>query len=107
MILYPIQESSARCSLPHCRLLTKAQVVIDYPKTRCSSLEVSLDLFAHLPVTARYLNGSVTKLFADLIDHCSPGCEWYLAISFEGTTPKKTLQQARVKDDQDLLANRG
>jgi len=65
MILNPIQELSAWCSLPHYCLLTKARVVTDYPKTRCSTLEVSLDLLAHFPIISHHLNCSSTKLLAD------------------------------------------
>ena len=85
--------NSARCSLPHCCLLAKVQVVTDYAKTRCSSLEVSLDMLVHFPITARCLNCLLTKLLTVFFDHCSLGCKWYLIISFEGTTPRNMTTQ--------------
>ena len=44
------------CSLTFWSLLAKMRALTDYLKTRCSPLEVSLDLLAHFPIVARYLN---------------------------------------------------
>jgi len=65
MILDPIQELCARCSLPHCCLPAKVPVANGYPKTRCSPLEASFHLLAHFLITARYLNCSLTPLITD------------------------------------------
>jgi len=62
MILDPIQELSAHCSLPYCYLRAEAGVATDYRKTNSLPLEVSLDLLTHFPKTARYLNCSLTQL---------------------------------------------
>jgi len=46
----------------------------------------------------------LTNLLANIIVYCSPGCEWYLTISFEGTTLKNMIQQLQVRDHE-LLAS--